>query len=352
MRNALVFVVVAVVALAARTVFAGPPVDRGLPTTGAYAASWADRTNVGSGEYDPLDPIWAQNPSWGPPELAGDTFTMPTGASAYHVGDIRLWLIPGGAPSYSAAFNGIWLMLGPVAANPSFSWTYQPNGPWNGNSEPATGPVLSSNLSLVSTAPTETDVTYPGTSYPLFQLDFPVNLTLTGGASYGFALHPFGNPCNNASGNGESNYIAFLAQVMQGYSSGYPSDSSDGFVQDYFVDGTFCDQFVSPWGGVRPFDTNIQVISAGDANGDGKVDINDLTIVLTNYGQTGMVWSRGDFNGDGKVDINDLTIVLTNYGNTAGSGIMAVPEPASLVLLGISVVALLGCAWRRRKHGE
>ncbi len=33
----------------------------------------------------------------------------------------------------------------------------------------------------------------------------------------------------------------------------------------------------------------------GDANGDGRVDVNDLTIVLTNYGQTGMLWSQGDF---------------------------------------------------------
>ena len=31
----------------------------------------------------------------------------------------------------------------------------------------------------------------------------------------------------------------------------------------------------------------------GDANLDGKVDINDLTIVLAHYGQTGMTWSHG-----------------------------------------------------------
>ena len=52
----------------------------------------------------------------------------------------------------------------------------------------------------------------------------------------------------------------------------------------------------------------------GDANGDGRVDINDLTIVLANFGQTGMTWSQGDFIGDGTVDINDLTIVLANFG--------------------------------------
>jgi probable HAF family extracellular repeat protein len=90
----------------------------------------------------------------------------------------------------------------------------------------------------------------------------------------------------------------------------------------------------------------------GDANEDGKVDINDLTIVLTNYGQTGASWNTGDFIGDGTVDINDLTIVLTNYGDTSGSsaaGMAAVPEPASLVLLVVcGVFVALGLARRRR----
>ena len=31
-------------------------------------------------------------------------------------------------------------------------------------------------------------------------------------------------------------------------------------------------------------------------------------------------WATGDFNGDGKVDINDLTIVLTNYGDVGAAG--------------------------------
>ena len=83
----------------------------------------------------------------------------------------------------------------------------------------------------------------------------------------------------------------------------------------------------------------------GDAIGDGKVDINDLTIVLSNFGQSGMTWGTGDFNGDGKVDVNDLTILLSHFGQTAAaSGLAspsAVPEPSTLAL---SAVALLGLA--------
>jgi hypothetical protein len=89
---------------------------------------------------------------------------------------------------------------------------------------------------------------------------------------------------------------------------------------------------------------------SGDANGDGKVDVNDLTIVLTNFGQTGTAWSQGEFTGDGTVDINDLTIVLANFGKTAGVGIQAVPEPTCVVLLGIGALGLLAFACGRQRR--
>ena len=85
---------------------------------------------------------------------------------------------------------------------------------------------------------------------------------------------------------------------------------------------------------------NPVALMPGDANGDGKVDINDLTIVLAHYNQTlgPGSWAEGDFTGSGKVNINDLTIVLANYNHTSGAGsLAAVPEPTG--------VALLACAW-------
>ena len=85
-------------------------------------------------------------------------------------------------------------------------------------------------------------------------------------------------------------------------------------------------------------------VMPSDANRDGQVDINDLTIVLSNFGQTGMTWSQGDFNDDGTVDINALTIRLTNFGQTAGANIKAVPEPSSYTLL----LASAACFFRVR----
>ena len=57
---------------------------------------------------------------------------------------------------------------------------------------------------------------------------------------------------------------------------------------------------------------------------------------------------QGEFTGSGTVDINDLTIVLANYGQTAGAAgaLTAVPEPSGVVLIVIGLVGLLWSAWR------
>jgi hypothetical protein len=91
----------------------------------------------------------------------------------------------------------------------------------------------------------------------------------------------------------------------------------------------------------------------GDAVGDGKVDVNDLTIVLSHFGQTGQTWTTGDFVGDGTVDVNDLTILLSHFGDTAiptaAGNLSAAPEPGTLLLLAAGIGGLLACAWRKRK---
>ena len=57
-----------------------------------------------------------------------------------------------------------------------------------------------------------------------------------------------------------------------------------------------------------------------DVNGDGVVNIIDLTLVATNFGATGS--NAADVNGDGVVNIVDLTLVAAAFGNTAAAPIV------------------------------
>lgn len=52
---------------------------------------------------------------------------------------------------------------------------------------------------------------------------------------------------------------------------------------------------------------------AGDINGDGAVNLNDLSILSSNWNKTGMTAAQGDLNGDGAVNLNDLSILSSNW---------------------------------------
>jgi len=80
---------------------------------------------------------------------------------------------------------------------------------------------------------------------------------------------------------------------------------------------------------------------AGDADDDGDVDDDDLSLLLANWGQD-TDWNHGEFSGVPPVDDDDLSLLLANW---TGPLSRAVPEPATIGLVGLGLPALL----RRRK---
>ena len=84
------------------------------------------------------------------------------------------------------------------------------------------------------------------------------------------------------------------------------------------------------------------VAPAGDANLDGTVDDDDLSLLLAHWGRQA-TWPIGDFDGDSLAADNDLSLLLTSWTDIAAGA--SVPEPSCLWLATAVAVIL-----RRRKR--
>ncbi|MEI6462398.1 MAG: S8 family serine peptidase [bacterium] len=121
-------------------------------------------------------------------------------------------------------------------------------------------------------------------------ISFSTNATISGISSYQISLNggiftPFTPPyTNNSLPDGTYNYIIRVY-------------SNSGMYNEY--SGTFVVN-----------NRKIYLMTKGDFNDDGKVDLSDLSILASLWGQTSKV---ADANSDGKVDLSDLSILATNW---------------------------------------
>jgi hypothetical protein len=97
-------------------------------------------------------------------------------------------------------------------------------------------------------------------------------------------------------------------------------------------------------------------LTPGDTDFDGDVDLSDLGVLATNFGQSNGIFGivNGDFDGDNDVDLNDLGTIGSNFEGGRAQAYAEfqalVPEPAStaLVLGGLAMLT----KGRRRHEGR
>ena len=104
--------------------------------------------------------------------------------------------------------------------------------------------------------------------------------------------------------------------------------ATDLLLVGYFADDT-------PFAGTD----SIRIVPPGDVNGDGFVGVDDLTVVLTNWGLSDMALPQGDLTGDSFVGADDYTQILTYWANS--NQYTPIPEPATLGLLIIASLTIL-----------
>jgi fibronectin-binding autotransporter adhesin len=185
-------------------------------------------------------------------------------------------------------------------------------------------------------------------------LDMPAGTlaTITNQIKQGFAYGSWtGLGIDSAAAAGNSSHLTALGVILNNDGSGHPLFGSGAAL------GLF--------DGQNPAVTDVLVKYTyyGDANLDGQVDGSDYTKIDNGFNNHLTGWINGDFNYDGVVDGSDYTLIDNAFNNQGASlspntadlvmspttqlgGTTAVPEPSTLMLIGIGGLLLR----RARRH--
>lgn len=83
-------------------------------------------------------------------------------------------------------------------------------------------------------------------------------------------------------------------------------------------------------------DANFDGLSASDVNADGMINVLDLTLIATQFGETALTDQnrKADVNGDGTINILDLTLVVGHFGKKSGIPFEVTGETFANIVLG------------------
>ena len=102
----------------------------------------------------------------------------------------------------------------------------------------------------------------------------------------------------------------------------------------------------------------------GDTDGLGTkspahrdVDITDFNALADHFDDTGdgnpnngPFWNQGNFDGDDDIDITDFNFLASNFAAAGYAGSLTVPEPSSLVLSALGLLAMIGWIFSRQRR--
>lgn len=96
-----------------------------------------------------------------------------------------------------------------------------------------------------------------------------------------------------------SEYVALTANVEIRFIASDEGDGSivEAAIDDFTLTETGCSGPDCP----------------GDLDGDGDIDLSDLSQLLANFGSTDATYEQGDIDGDGDVDLSDLALLLAVF---------------------------------------
>jgi hypothetical protein len=112
----------------------------------------------------------------------------------------------------------------------------------------------------------------------------------------------------------------FTVQTIAANATGwtYRWKYTGGILPDGRYTATLAAGSVTDFAG-RPTATDLVVnftFLNGDANRDGRVNLNDFNVLAANFGGTGKTLSQGDFTYDGRVNLDDFNVLAGKFGQS------------------------------------